>query len=257
MCWIKIDTKLLNWEWFTDPNTLQLWMYLLLTANYKDKKWRGIVIKRGQLVTSSLELAKILGMSRQNVRTILGRLQDSQAINQQTTNKFTIITICKYDEDQGLPTMELEDNQPTNQPTSQPSTNHNLRIIEYKNNNKYIHDTASSVVNDKNEVPIANPPSDEVRQAARRIYDRYPGKDPVTKRSTGKRLNDLEKIAKMLKSGKHTEQSLTATIDRYLAEHPDGYIQNLKTFLNGLPDYPDTEPIQETRENKQEDTWQL
>ena len=105
-------------------------------------------------------------------------------------------------------------------------------------------------------MPIVNPPSEEVRQAARRIYDRYPSKDPVTKRSTGKRLNDLDKIIKMLKSGKHTEESLAATIDRYLAEHPDGYIQNLKTFLNGLPDYSDSETIQETRETKQDDTWQ-
>lgn len=256
MCWIKIDRKLLSWEWHNNQAMLTAWIHILLLANYEDKKWHGMIIKRGQLITSSTKLAEILGMTRQNVRTLLTNLQSSQAINLQTTNKYTLITVCKYDEYQGLHKIELESNQPANQPANHSQTNHNIRNKEYKNIDNNTIDTASSVVNDKNEVPIVNPPSDEVRQAARRIYDRYPSKDPVTKRSTGKRLNDLDKIIKMLKSGKHTEESLAATIDRYLAEHPDGYIQNLKTFLNGLPDYSDSETIQETRETKQDDTWQ-
>ena len=68
----------------------------LLRANYEDKKWRGIIIKRGQLVTSIANLAAETGLSVKNVRTCLGKLQTTKEIGKQSASKFTIITICNY-----------------------------------------------------------------------------------------------------------------------------------------------------------------
>ena len=38
---IKIHRSLLEWEWYQDTNTKTVFIHLLLTANYKDKNWKG------------------------------------------------------------------------------------------------------------------------------------------------------------------------------------------------------------------------
>ena len=53
---IKLSPNFINWEWFSDANTLSLFMYLVLSANCTPQKWHGIVIQRGQLLTNLKEL---------------------------------------------------------------------------------------------------------------------------------------------------------------------------------------------------------
>ena len=117
--WIKAYEKLLKWEWYGDPNMVATWIHLLLTANWCDKKWRGITIKRGQLITSRTRLSEEVGTSEQQTRTCLERLQNSGEITCETTNKFTIITICKYDTYQSI----LSAEQPAEQPAEQQTNN--------------------------------------------------------------------------------------------------------------------------------------
>ena len=94
--WIKLHRSLLDWEWFTDSNTLHVFIYLLLKANIKDVKYRGRVVPRGALVATVSDVGNILGLSHKAVRTALDHLKQSGQIETQATNKFTIITICKY-----------------------------------------------------------------------------------------------------------------------------------------------------------------
>lgn len=95
--WIKIHTQLLDWEWYSDTNTTRLWLHLLLSANYEDRKWKGIVIPRGSLITSVDALSEATGLTVQQVRTCLSRLISTNEISKKSTNKNTLITICKYD----------------------------------------------------------------------------------------------------------------------------------------------------------------
>ena len=39
--WIKLHRQILDWEWYDDINVKVLFLHLLLTANYEDKKWQG------------------------------------------------------------------------------------------------------------------------------------------------------------------------------------------------------------------------
>lgn len=87
----------MDWEWFADAETLQLFLYLLLTANYEEKKWKDITIRRGQLVASLSGLASSLNMSVKKIRVRLNRLADSGTIITEWTNKYSVITICNYD----------------------------------------------------------------------------------------------------------------------------------------------------------------
>ena len=132
--WIKAHRSLLDWEWHTDPNMVSLWMHLLVLANFEDKRWKGMVIKRGQLVTSISRLSETTGISQQSLRTCLAKLEQTQEINKQTTNKFTIITILKYDSYQQQDC--CENNNTNKQLTNnQQTTNKQLTTTKERKNN--------------------------------------------------------------------------------------------------------------------------
>lgn len=128
--WLKLYYKLAEWEWYGDPNMVATWIHLLISANWKDKKWRGVTIKRGQLITSRAHIAEEIGISEQQTRTCLERLQSTGAITSHATNRYTIITICKYDSYQD----KTEHEQPATQPTEQPTNNQQITSQTPTNN---------------------------------------------------------------------------------------------------------------------------
>lgn len=99
---IKIYRSLLTWEWYEDTNTVRLFLHLLLTANHKTGRWKGMEIKRGQRVCSLDVLAKETRLSSRQVRTALNRLISTNSVTKRTTNRYTLITIANYDKFQSL-----------------------------------------------------------------------------------------------------------------------------------------------------------
>jgi hypothetical protein len=96
--YIKIYRKMLDWEWYSDPFTKSLFLHLLVKANWKKGVWKGITVERGQLITGRQTLAVETGIKESTIERHLKRLQKSGEIEQETNNKFRLITICKYDE---------------------------------------------------------------------------------------------------------------------------------------------------------------
>lgn len=124
--WIKIHRSLLDWEWYSDTNCVRLALHFLLKANYKPKKWQGITIVRGQLVTSRGQLSEETGLSQMQIRTTIDKLDKCGFITKSATSKYTIVTICNYDSYQQLQDGYDDGCQPTdNQPitSEQPSDN--------------------------------------------------------------------------------------------------------------------------------------
>lgn len=142
---LRISRNIVDWDWYTDANTFRVFMHLLLTANYKDCNYKGVEVKRGQVATSRMEIAKALRMSEQNVRTSLSHLKSTSEITSKSTNKLTIITLCKYDSWQDLVS---ESNQQTNRESTDNLTVNQPAIEEesnkYNNNNKEKEDTKVS-----------------------------------------------------------------------------------------------------------------
>lgn len=95
--YIKLYKQLLDWEWYDDNNTFKLFIHCLLKANYTDKNWRGLEIKRGSFVTSLGKLADETSMSLQNLRTSIKRLKSTSELTIKTSNKNSIITVVRYD----------------------------------------------------------------------------------------------------------------------------------------------------------------
>jgi len=98
--WIKLHRQIVEWEWYTDANTFRVFMHLLLNANHKEKRYKGILIKKGQLLTGRKSLALALDLSERQVRTALTKLKKSGEIDQEkarkTTKSGSVITICNY-----------------------------------------------------------------------------------------------------------------------------------------------------------------
>jgi DNA-binding transcriptional MerR regulator len=95
--WIKIHRKFLDWEWFNKSEAVHLFVYLLLKANHKDSQWQGIEVKRGQFISSLGKISADTGISLQTIRTLLNKLEKTNEIKVKSTNKFTIVTLCKYE----------------------------------------------------------------------------------------------------------------------------------------------------------------
>ena len=54
---VLLHRSILDWEWYSDLHTRVLFLHLLVTANYEDKDWMGITIKRGERVYSRAKLS--------------------------------------------------------------------------------------------------------------------------------------------------------------------------------------------------------
>jgi hypothetical protein len=122
---IKIHRKLLKWEWYDDVPTKTLFLHLLMTVNFTPGRYHGHDIPAGSGVYGLHKLREETGLSIQQIRTSLKKLESTQEINKQTTNKFSIISITRWDE------YQINNKRATNE---QQTTNNNIRSKEYKNN---------------------------------------------------------------------------------------------------------------------------
>lgn len=134
--WISIHRKFKDWQWYKNTNVKTLFLHLLLKVNFKDNYWKDVLVKRGQTATSIEHLADETGLTVQQTRTALSKLKSTREITIETTSKYSLITIEKYDVYQrnnknvtNTLTSEITNNQQTN--NKQVTTNN-------KDNNIYL-----------------------------------------------------------------------------------------------------------------------
>ena len=148
--YIALHRKILDWEWWWDVNTSRLFIYMLLCANHKQKKWQNTLIYRGQFITSYDNLALGTGLTVQNVRTCCNKLKSTGEITIKSTNKFSLISIVNYDVYQPQLTSKSTSKLTNNQQT----TNKQLTTTNNDNN----------VNNDNKEYNLVPPDGDTLPQ---------------------------------------------------------------------------------------------
>lgn len=200
--WIKVHRKLVDWEWYNDINVKVVFLHLLLTANHKEKQWKGQTILRGQKLTSIEHLADDVGLTFQQTRTALKKLKSTHEITIKTTNKNTLITIEKFNNYQ----FEIdEDNKQNNKQFN------NLITNNQQTNNKQI-TTNKNEKNDNNnikkkkkkkrktfeEVLAENNCSEELEITVRDFIDmRKTIKKPMTSKALELLFRNLEKLTNL------------------------------------------------------------
>lgn len=202
--WIKIQRQILDWEWWGDPIMVKVWLQLLFDANYEQKNWKGVTIGRGQLVFGRAEYAKKCSISEQQMRTVISRLKSTGEITTQSTNRFTLVTISKYD--YYNQTDETSTSQTTSQRTNkQPTSNQQST-------------TPKELKKERSK--------EEYTSAFSRFWDAYPRK--VDK------ARAVKAWMSMVKAGSNPE-SIISGAERYAKQKAGTdpqYIKHPATFLN-------------------------
>ena len=127
--WIKIHRKFLDWEWFNKSEAVHLFLYMVLKANHKDNKWQGNDVKRGQFISSLGNISSATGITIQQIRTILKKLEKTNEIKVKSTSQFTIVTICKYE-------CYQDENEEANKPITNNQQTTNKQSTTNKNDKK-------------------------------------------------------------------------------------------------------------------------
>ena len=155
--WIKLHRKMLeNPIVCKDADYLAVWVYLLLKAShgicpvmFKGEK---IMLQPGQLITGRLKIATDLSVNERKVKRILNAFKTDQQIDQQASNKNSLITILNWESYQKID--QHTDQQMTSErPTTdqQVTTNKNEKNIE--NEKKVKNKTSNAPVADDSKYP--------------------------------------------------------------------------------------------------------
>ena len=94
--WVKLHRQILNWEWYSDINVKVLFIHCLVSANYEQKVWRGVVINPGQFYTSLSNLSLEVGISVKAVRIALDKLRRTNDVHSKRQGNGMLITVVKY-----------------------------------------------------------------------------------------------------------------------------------------------------------------
>lgn len=96
--YINLYRKMMQWQWYHDANTFRVFVHLIFSANYAESRYRGILLRRGQALTTLGKLSDDLHISLRSVRTALDHLKSTNEITIEPTTKFTVITVNKYND---------------------------------------------------------------------------------------------------------------------------------------------------------------
>jgi len=105
---VFLDRRITETEWFTgcSPSTVYVMFYLLLSANYETKMWKGIKVKRGEVITStgnSKTPGRLMEETRLPYSTLARSLKKLEELGEISVSSktgshgYTLISITHYD----------------------------------------------------------------------------------------------------------------------------------------------------------------
>ncbi len=209
---ISLNRQILNWEWYTEIKTFKLFIHCLLRANFKDVNYRGILVKRGQFITSLEKLSVETGLTKQEIRTAIKHLVSTHELTHQNCTQYSVITINKYSEYQEnftSSTHELTHNQHAT----------NTRLTTNNNDN-----------NDNNEVVV--------KENEKNFYGEY-----YNIYLTDKQYKELEVLIMSKKKMKEILNNLSVNIEtgkekKFNPELPNAHYERVKAYFNYMRKNP-------------------
>jgi|TARA_R110002074_G_scaffold6_2_gene14 uncharacterized phage protein (TIGR02220 family) len=99
--WIKLHRNIADWEWWDDDNALKLLVHLLVSVNYRDKKWHGIIIPAGSIILSWDTLSERIRLTPRQCRTAMDKLESSGEVSRKLTGRSQLVSLTKWEKLQG------------------------------------------------------------------------------------------------------------------------------------------------------------
>lgn len=137
-----LHRKLLDNPVFKNHKLLQTFLFCLLKASHKEHEVLVgdslVLLKEGELATGRKAISSATGLTEQNVRTALSKLEKLQILTINPTSKYSIISITNWDQYQQA-NQQVTSCQPTS--NQQVTTNNNVNKGNNGNNDKktYVH----------------------------------------------------------------------------------------------------------------------
>lgn len=136
--YIKLFRKLLNSPIFENEKALKIWIWCLLKATHKERLQlvgqQEVNLQKGQFVFGRKKASEELKMSESTIYKYIKLLEKLQMIGIKSNNKFSVITVEKWEEYQ---IEELKDNNKVTTKEQQSNTNKNVKNIYLYLYNKY------------------------------------------------------------------------------------------------------------------------
>lgn len=135
--WISISRSLEDSWIFEEPEALKFWMALLMKANWETKTTmfnkRLITVERGQVVFGRKAWSERLKISEKKLRRYLELLIAEGMVGQQTTSRYSMITVLNYDEHQEKGQPRASQGPAEGQPRATSKQLNNITIKQEKN----------------------------------------------------------------------------------------------------------------------------
>ena len=136
--YIKLFRKLLDSPIFENEKALKIWIWCLLKATHKERLQlvgqQEVNLEKGQFVFGRKKASEELKMSESTIYKYIKLLEKLQMISINSNNKFSVITVEKWEEYQ---VEELKDNNKVTTKEQQSNTNKNVKNIYLYLYNKY------------------------------------------------------------------------------------------------------------------------
>lgn len=223
---IKIDRAMLEWEWYKKANTKDLFLHMLLKANWKDGKFQGIDIPRGSFVSSYPKLHDELGLTVNKIRTALGHLQSSGEITVKAYTKFSVFTVNNYCLYQGINSQTTDNSQTNNSQTTDKSHSNHIQITTIEERKK------------------------ERKEEAKKKKESGPSTNVYFE--DDEKLNgvfaDFVEMRKKLKNGAMTDRAITMMVKKIKALDRDTAVAQLEQSI--VNNWKDIYPIKENDSGK-------
>lgn len=114
---VKLHRKMIEWGWYSDCVVKDVFLHIIMTANYAPGQYMGHELKPGDAIIGLKKLSSELGFSIQQVRTALKKLESTGEISIFSTNRFSIASVenwafyqCEDDDSNKRATNEQQTN---------------------------------------------------------------------------------------------------------------------------------------------------
>tara|TARA_R110002012_G_scaffold260756_1_gene442493 strand:- start:5295 stop:5954 length:660 start_codon:yes stop_codon:yes gene_type:complete len=208
--WIKLHRKILDNPIFKNDKLFRVFIYLLLKASHTEHEQligdSIVSLKTGQWATGRKAISRDTGLTEQNVRTAISKLEKLGILTIKVTVKYSIFSISKWEGYQ-------QDNQQVT--NKQPAGNQQVTTNKNgKNENNGDNKDQSSLINDG--------------------FDHW-WKFYPKKADKKKSLAKFKLITKKLNDGDFNEfvNMITKDCKKRFANTEKSFIPNATTYLNG------------------------
>ena len=125
--YVKLWRKSLDAGWIRNHTLWAFWTWCLMKATHKEFDaivgLQAVHLEPGQFIFGRKKASREIGLSEQEIRTIIAFLKNSGNLTIKSTNKYSVITIINWHRYQ----CNGSDDQPPDQPTA------NQQLTTYKN----------------------------------------------------------------------------------------------------------------------------